>query len=178
MKTIYFVRHGESVSNIDGTMSGSGDDISLTAKGHEQAKLAGQQLKAKKVELIVCSPMIRTIDTAEIIAKELGYDATAIVKNPLFVERNYGIYDSKPGEEYVKDREAGTVHESVETEAQMYERFGKALEWLKKLEQDNIVVVSHGGARRAIHVINENLHHSHMYKLDSFGNGEIYEFTL
>jgi uncharacterized phosphatase len=159
-------------------MSGSGDNIPLTANGRAQAKLAGKKLKNKKVELIVCSPMIRAVDTAEIIAGELGYNRARIIKNPILLERDMGIYDGNPREKYIKDLEAKKVHGSVETEEHMYERFNKALQWLKGLEQNRIVVVSHGGARRALHVINEKLHHSKMYELESFGNGEIYEFQL
>ena len=178
MKTIYFVRHGESESNVKEIMSGSGDDAPLTANGRAQVKAAGQRLRDKDIQLIVCSPMIRTIDTATIIAEEIGYDPKKIVKNPLFLERTYGIYDGQPDKKYIKDHDEGKVHPSVETEEQMYKRFKKALASLSKLAEERIVVVSHGGARRAIYVINENLHHSHMYKLDSFPNAEIYEFNL
>jgi len=178
MKTIYFVRHGESQSNIRQIISGSKDNIGLTDKGREQAKRAGQDLADKHIELVVCSPLIRTVDTATIIAREIGYDPANIIVNPLLVERDYGIYDGGPNEVY-RDLLAGNVvHESVETTQQMHARFTKALEWLKNLKENTIVVVSHGGARRAIHVINEGLDHSHMYKLESFGNGEIYQFTL
>jgi broad specificity phosphatase PhoE len=178
MKTIYFVRHGESESNFGLIMSGSGDNIPLTAKGREQAKQAGQDLKDKRIELMVCSPLIRTVDTAKIIAEQIGYDPEKIVQNPILVERTYGIYDGRPAEHYKKDYAAGTVHSSVETEKQLYDRIKNALAWLSELPEDRIAVVAHGGVRRAVYVINENLHHSHMYKIDSFGNGEIYEFQL
>ena len=178
MKTIYFVRHGESESNANNIISGSGNDIHLTVTGHEQAKRAGQDLKDKEIELIVCSPLIRTVETATIIANEIGYDPQKIVKNSLFIERSYGIYEGRPNEELQKDFAKGKLHHSAETEKQMYNRLKKALAWLGSLPEDRIAVIAHGGVRRAIYVINKNLHHSHMYKIDSFGNGEIYEFTL
>jgi uncharacterized phosphatase len=178
MKTIFFVRHGESESNIANIVSGSGNDIHLTARGRQQAKKAGQELKQYNIELIVCSPMIRTVDTANIIAEQIGYNSNRIIQNPLLVERTYGIYEGLPSENYRAALASGKVHASVETEEQMYKRFSKVLVWLKNLPQNRIAIISHGGARRAIHVINENLHHSHMYKLESFPNGGIYEFNL
>lgn len=178
MKTIYFVRHGQSESNITDVLSGGGNDIHLTETGRNQAAEAGKKLRDKYIQLVVCSPLIRTVDTATIIAKQIGYSSNDIVRNPLLIERDYGIYDGGSIKIYQEALANNKVHPSVETTRQMHERFSKALEWLKGLPEERIVVVSHGGARRAFHVINENLHHSHMYKLESFGNGEIYEFSL
>jgi len=178
MKTVYFVRHGESESNVAGIISGQGNDIPLTVNGREQAKKAGQELKDKNIELVVCSPLIRTVETATIMAKEIGYDPANIVTNPLFAERKYGIYEGRPREVFDNDLEISKVHESVETTEQMYERFSEAIDWLKTLKEERLLVVSHGGASRAIRVINQKLHHSHMYKLEAFANAAIYEFSL
>lgn len=178
MKTIYFVRHGESESNVSGVMSGQGNDIPLTSHGREQAKKAGQDLKDKGIELVVCSPLIRTVETATIIAKELGYDPQKIVTNPLFAERRYGIYEGRPREIFDEDFLKDSVHNSVETTEQMHERLSKALDWLQSFKEDTILVVSHGGASRAVRVINQNLHHSHMYKLEAMQNAAIYKFEL
>jgi broad specificity phosphatase PhoE len=172
MKTIYFVRHGESESNAKDISSGSGNDIPLTAKGRQQAKQAGIELKDKRIQLIVSSPMTRTVDTATIIAKELGYDPQKIVRNPLFKERDLGIYEGQH-----RDRLYGDIAK-VESEDRLHSRLKEALSWLSKQKEDRIVVVSHGGARRAVRVINENLPISHMYKIEAAGNGEIYEFSL
>ncbi len=178
MKTIFFVRHGESESNVAGLMSGQGNDIPLTINGCTQAKEAGQKLKNKGIELIVCSPLIRTVETATIIAKEINYAPDKIVTNPLLTERKYGVYEGRPAEIFSKDFQNNIVHESVETTKQMYDRFKKALNWLSSLKESKILIVSHGGASRAIRVVNQNLHHSHMYKLEAFANGHVYEFEL
>jgi len=178
MKTIYFVRHGESESNINGLISGAEDDVRLTPSGIAQAKKTGQDLKDKNIQLIVCSPMIRALETARCIAKEIGFKPEQIVTTALFIERSYGIYSGRPSDKFRNDYASGKVHKSVETEEQMYHRFKRALAWLSRLKEDRIVVVSHGGASRAIRVIKNDLHHSEMYKLDSFGNAEIYEFNL
>src|SRR5436309_1380376 len=68
MKKIYFVRHGESEANSLGLSAGSEFDTPLTNFGREQARKAGQELKDKKIELIIASPMERTVETATIIA--------------------------------------------------------------------------------------------------------------
>lgn len=166
------------MSNIAGLMSGQGNDIPLTVNGRKQAKMAGHELENKGIELIICSPLIRTVETATIIAREIGYDPEKIVTNPLFAERAYGIYEGQPVEIFSKDFQNDTVHSSVETTEKMYDRFKQALDWLNGFEKNRILIVGHGGASRAIRTINQNLHHSHMYKLEAFTNGQIYEFKL
>jgi uncharacterized phosphatase len=178
MKTIFYVRHGESHSNVSGIVSGATDDINLTKNGIEQAKRAGKDLADKNIDLIVSSPLIRTVATATYIAKQIGYDPKNIVTNPMFVERSYGVYEGGPNTIFKEHFAKGQMHKSVESEEAMYLRLKKALNWLKTLEGKNIILVSHGAAGRAIRVIAENLHHSHMYKLDGFANTEIYEFSL
>lgn len=178
MKKIYFVRHGESEANLAEIASGQGNDVPLTNNGRKQAKLAGRSLKDKNIELVVSSPLIRTRQTAEIIAEEIGYDPKKIVYNPLFAERSLGLYEGGPMSVYWKDLQDNTLHASAETTEQMYARFTQALESLHQYKENTILVVSHGGASRAVRVINQKLHHSKMYELEAFANAHIYEFEL
>ena len=96
MKKIYFVRHGESEANAQGLAAGSEFDTPLTDTGRAQARRAGQDLKDKKIQLIVASTMDRALGTAKIIAKEIGYDSNKILTNKSFVERGMGIYSGGP----------------------------------------------------------------------------------
>lgn len=178
MKTIYFVRHGETEANAAGLVSGAGNDTSLTENGRQQARKAGQNLQDKKIELIICSPLSRTVETAAIIANEIGYDANKIVKNPLFIERICGIYEGNSEEEYFKDLQDNQLHHSVETTEQMYNRLLDALGSLRNYKENKILVVSHGGTSRAVRAINLNFDHSRMYEIEKIGNAEIYEFVL
>jgi broad specificity phosphatase PhoE len=178
LKTIYFVRHGESEANISNVMSGIDEEVHLTLSGVKQAKRAGHDLKDKNIQLIVSSPLHRTVETATYIAKEIGYNPEKIITNPLLIERSYGIYEGGSNKVYYNDLAKNTVHESVEAEKDVYSRIKEALEWLKSLKEEHIMLVSHRGVGRAVRVINENLHHSHMYKIEGFANTEIYQFNL
>ena len=71
MKTIYFVRHGESEANNLGLSAGSEFDTPLTDIGRKQAQKTGQDLKDKNIQLIVSSSQGRAIETAEIIGLAL-----------------------------------------------------------------------------------------------------------
>ncbi|OGL34720.1 hypothetical protein A3F65_03430 [Candidatus Saccharibacteria bacterium RIFCSPHIGHO2_12_FULL_47_16b] len=178
MKTIYFVRHGESEANATGLAAGKELNSPLTAGGREQAKQAGHDLKNKNVELIVSSSLIRAHETAKIIAQIVGYDLSEIVIRDDFIERAYGIHSNKSNDEYLEAARANTLHKSAETAESMYDRTVKGLDWLKKRPETKIVLVSHGGISRVLRVMHQNLPLNHMYILDRMSNATVYEFEL
>lgn len=178
MKTIYFVRHGESEANVKKIASGSEFDVAITDKGRMQAKQAGEELKSKNIQLIISSPLSRAIETATIIAETIGYNPKKILTSPYFVERNFGIYSKGPDEEYLKAAISDSLHESVETVEAMHSRITEGLDWLKGLHENTILLVSHGGANRILRLIHQDFPLSHMYKIDRFPNGSIYKFSL
>jgi broad specificity phosphatase PhoE len=180
MKTIYFVRHGESEANIQNLRSGSMRKIPvyLTERGRQQAKKAGESLGNKNIDLIVSSPLIRTEETAKIIAKAIGYDPKKIVLNPCFIERDFGIYDGKADDVYLTAKAANKLHKSVETTEALHKRIAQGLEWLKEQEAEQIVLVSHGAAGRSVQALNQELEHNQMHTMKLLDNAEIYEFNL
>ena len=178
MKKIYFVRHGQSQANADGLASGSEFDTPLTEKGIEQAKKTGLELKGRGIDLIVCSPISRAVDTAQIIAEQIGYNPDKIIKSDYFTERNFGIYSGKTNEEYLSAVHSGSLHASVEPAEKMSQRVAKGLKWLESLQGQDVLIVSHGGVSRILRLMHQDLPLSHMYKLDKQDNASIYEFDL
>jgi alpha-ribazole phosphatase len=97
------VRHGQSELNVLKLHSSDADPkYTLTTTGEKQAENAGAQIKILMDALdisepngIYTSPLPRTMETANIIAKDLG--KTPIV-NPLLKERYYGIMEGKPSD--------------------------------------------------------------------------------
>ena len=73
MQDIYFTRHGETVWNVENKICGV-TDIALTDRGREQARALGRQLAAGEqgIARILCSPLVRAKETAELIAAETG----------------------------------------------------------------------------------------------------------
>ena len=71
MKTIYFVRHGESTANI-GFPTYQGEASDLTEKGIEQAKFIAMRCKKLRVDALLASTANRAKQTAEYIGKEIG----------------------------------------------------------------------------------------------------------
>lgn len=91
---IIFVRHGETVSNVAGIAQGNGTNTELTELGKQQAKKTGEFLKSKqqysKITTMYCSSAQRAVETAKIIALELGIDFKTIIQSDLLVEGDNG----------------------------------------------------------------------------------------
>jgi uncharacterized phosphatase len=178
MKTVYFVRHGESEANAKGIAAGGGLDIGLTAEGRRQAEKAGQELKGKGVELIVSSPMKRAFESATIIANTLGLDPGKIVTSKLFTERHLGELTGVTTELIKTYYDMGALPASAEKTEVMHARIVEGLEWLKTLDADKIVLVSHGGPGRMIRAIYREEHHGSINTLSRMGNAQTLELHL
>lgn len=146
MKKLYFVRHGQSEMNVLGHFAGH-TDTPLTEEGKRQAQQAGRELKNKKIDIIVSSPLSRAHDTAKLIAKEIGYHPKEIRTTDLLRERFYGTAEDTP---YSKDEGHLENFEGFETEEEMLERAEEILRQLESLEANHILIVSHGGIGRRI----------------------------
>lgn len=85
MKTYYFVRHGASTADsgemeLDGVNApATVEDIPLSDLGREEAeKCAAFFKRLGNIEAVYSSPLIRTYDTAEIIAKEIDLEVQVL----------------------------------------------------------------------------------------------------
>src|SRR5690242_12442751 len=128
MKTVYLARHGQAQVNAEGKLAGSRSVSDLTTVGEQQARDLAAQLKSAGIDLIVTSPMSRARQTAEIVAKELGYSGE-IVEQPLFIERDFGSATDLPKAEAIEllDTNQATDVEPLQT---LYEHVTQALKWL------------------------------------------------
>lgn len=174
-KTVYFVRHGECVANVRGVIAGGGDDSPLTDVGRSQAKKSAQSLKGINFDLIISSPMSRTIETTEIIADELNLKIEIVTK-PEFSEKDVGEFTGKPKEEYFAFEASGG--EAGETTSEMQDRVRQGLEWLKQQSFENALVVTHNGTVRMMRTVLEDLPAKDFAKIQQLGNGEYYKVEL
>lgn len=174
-KTVYFVRHGECIANTKGVIAGRGDNSPLTDLGRSQAKETAQNLKDIDFDLVITSPMSRTVETTTIIADELGINTSVIVKQE-FSEKDVGEFTGKPKEEYFAFEASGG--EAGETTTEMQYRVKQGLEWLKQQTFENALVVTHNGTVRMIRTVLENLPAKDFAKIQQLGNGEYYKAEL
>ena len=73
---VLWARHGENVANLTRTLSYRVFDGDLTAAGRQQARDLGERLAAAggggRIGLLVCSPLRRARQTADIVGQRLG----------------------------------------------------------------------------------------------------------
>lgn len=144
MKKLYFVRHGQSEMNVAQRFAGS-TDTPLTELGRQQAKDAGKIAQDLGLDLIISSPSSRALETAQIIAKEIGYPVEAIQTSKLLMEQDYGTLEGQKWGPGLDFEEHG-----VEPMHKVVERAELALDWINNHEADHILVVSHGSFGRAL----------------------------
>lgn len=73
MQEFYIIRHGETDTNLAGLANTKDDDIPLNSTGRDQAARTGKYLRSRNIKpIIISSPSVRAVETAEIIAHELG----------------------------------------------------------------------------------------------------------
>lgn len=153
MKILYFMRHGLTEMNAAGKWSGSTETV-LTKEGRAQAKRAGIAAKDLGIDAVVCSTMIRAVETAEIVAKEIGYPLDKIHKSSLLIERHFGELEGQP---YKPDLDMDGIAD-VESLDTLKNRARLALEWIETIPGKVILVVSHGSTGRMLrHVANPQI---------------------
>ena len=68
---LYLIRHGQSINNREDTHV---DFPRLTDLGYEQAHLAGKALKGINLVKLYCSPMLRSVQTAQKVGSMINLD--------------------------------------------------------------------------------------------------------
>ena len=94
MGHFYFVRHGQTVWNVENKICGA-TDSPLTEHGRAQAMETGQAILDQKLQAdeILYSPLSRAADTAKIISKMTGIPCRM---EPRLMEQNFGKWESTP----------------------------------------------------------------------------------
>ena len=138
-RAFFFLRHGETESNLRGVVAGS-SDVPLTGLGHAQARTAAALLKGRGITAIYASALRRARDTADYAARELGLPVVII---PELAERNWGTLEGKPRELRVP----GVTPPGGET-PEAYA--GRVLKGLGRIDGDVPLVVAHSGVFRVL----------------------------
>ena len=150
MGHFYFIRHGQTVWNVENKICGA-TDSPLTEYGREQAKETGQKILAEgiKADEILCSPLSRAADTAQLISEMTGIPYRV---EPRLIEQNFGKWESTPrdGKDFKKAKEFfACSHEGGESTLRLAQRIYNLLDELKETGQDYILV-AHNGISRVV----------------------------
>lgn len=162
MSQLVIIRHGQSQWNLENRFTGW-VDVPLSAQGIEEAKAAGEKLKAYQFDEAYTSDLQRAQHTLQYILEGIGQTSIPVTRNLALNERMYGdlqgldkadtaakygaeqvhiwrrSYDiAPPGGESLKDT-ADRVIPYLEAEILPKLRAGK-----------NIIIAAHGNSLRAL----------------------------
>ena len=151
--TITFVRHAESQANASGLIDTSVPGPSLTPKGEQQAKDAAVQLSQTPHDGIYASSMIRTQQTAQPLADELGQQIVILpglreIEAGDFEgqpERDAGTGYLRPLEQWLKGDRNARIPGSIDGN-EFDARFDEAVDAIYRSGQQRPVAFSHGAA--------------------------------
>jgi 2,3-bisphosphoglycerate-dependent phosphoglycerate mutase len=87
--TLAIVRHGQSLWNLENRFTGW-VDVPLTAKGRDEARLAGERLRGQHFDVAYTSTLIRAQHTLDIIVEHAGLQGLPIIRDEALNERHYG----------------------------------------------------------------------------------------
>ena len=147
---IYVIRHGQTDWNIQKRLL-SRTDVSLNESGIEQCKEAEKLVKNLNYDLVICSPMLRTKQTAEIVNsknKEIIFDNRLVERDARSIEGidvrefNYRNFWTL-GKDKIEDSE--TIDEC---KIRVYEFLDEIKE---KYLDKNVLIVTHNGVCRLIY---------------------------
>ena len=186
--SLVLVRHGQSEWNEKNLFTGW-KDPGLTAKGVEEAKSAGIQLRTEgfQFDVMFTSDLLRAQKTGEIILKELGVTNLPVVKNQALNERDYGDLSGLNKDEAREKWGDEQVHiwrrsfdtpppggESLKSTAERVLPYFKKEILPQLLEGKNILIAAHGNSLRSLVMELDQLTKEQVVKLEIATGDPIY----
>jgi broad specificity phosphatase PhoE len=168
-KEIYLIRHGETDFNRLGIVQGCGVDTSLNNTGILQASAFFQFYDKIPFDLVIHSNLVRSKETVEpFIQSGIEY-----IEMPEIREISWGIYEGQPYTDSMRiaykemidawsrnDLDARFTR--GESAADLMSRVSEAIQRIKMLPHEKILICSHGRTIRAMMCAFQNLHPMHM----------------
>lgn len=184
MKEIYIIRHGQTDYNLKGIVQGRGVDSSLNATGRAQAQAFYEKYKHLQFDHVYISNLQRTYQTAQHFI-DAGVPFT---KNGNLDEINWGIYEGVPHDPAKKEEYEAIIQEwyngnldikieGGESAKDLQDRLGHVVELLKNIQDDRILVCTHGRTLRALVCL---LNGQSVAQMDSYSHSNtcLYKFKL
>lgn len=147
---LYVIRHGQTNCNLEKKYNGRLDEP-LNEFGINEAKEASKIIKDLKIDIIICSPMKRAIQTMQIV----NVNNVPVIYDKDLMERETGILTNQPlGDYFLTDfynYYSENILDGLETLPELFKRVHNALKRIiENNPNKNILIVTHGGVVTAI----------------------------
>jgi broad specificity phosphatase PhoE len=182
---IFIARHGQNEDNANGILNGH-RDLPLTDLGRQQAIDLAVGIKELRLrfDAIYSSPLSRALETAEIVAKELGLDKPIII--PELIERDFGVMTGKPTSSIEKECAPDIIKtdtityflnpEGAETFPDLIKRGHKILNKVRTQQtKGKALLVCHGDIGKMIYTAATGKDWKKVLTDFHFGNGDLIE---
>ncbi len=169
---VWFIRHGQSVSNEKGLFAGQRENSPLTEMGLAQARAAGEDLRAKGVNVseLFYSPLERTHQTAMEVQKIFQMQDSLLTSDERVIEYDMGEYTNTP------IRKIPSVVFTSGKDCENPELFRKRVEaFLRDLirkPDGDYLIVSHAGVARCIEAMKKGMTPNAFHDLPTYPNAE------
>jgi len=174
---LLFMRHAQTNYNIRGLCNDDpARDVHLTPAGIAQAEAAAERLRLAPLDLLVCSQLPRTRQTADIINIHHRLD---IQTHPALNDIRSG-FDGRPVSEYFEAIAADPLHLAVnggESLLMHKHRVLVYLDWLKQQSCRNVLSVAHEETLRVFYAWFNGIADDKLRDLH-FANCEILQFKF
>ncbi len=144
-------RHGETTWNVQNKICGR-TDAPLTPRGIEQAHALAQKLCGTQIDTIICSPLSRAKETAQIIQSVCGGE---LLVDERLIEQDYGIFEGEDrfSEAFLANkRQFACRYPGGESMMMLAHRVYGLLDECKAEHHDKtVLLVCHNGVCRVIH---------------------------
>ena len=174
MEKVILVRHGETDKNTQGKMHSAGDAEPISPIGIDQIKKTAERLREFNPVKVYSSKEIRAVQSGELLAEAITIPFETIEG---LQERNWGDFSGKSWEEVRKVLDPMNLEERykyIPPNGESWEVFENRLissieSLLQKHKDENIIIVTHGGAIRALmpHLLNTPKEESFRYNPDN-----------
>lgn len=168
---LLLARHGETLENqrhvLQGHLPGT-----LSELGIQQAEQLADQLADEPLDVVVCSDLARSYDTALVVAQR---HQLVPQPTPLLREMDWGIYTG----ESLEDVDWYHLPEAVESVEQLYQRAGQFIAYLRATYPGKrLLAVGHGAFNRAIQVWLKGQPPFAMVELPIMSNATVERFEI
>lgn len=177
---IYITRHGQTEWNVKNKVMGK-VDVPLNEIGIQESVKLRDNVDNLQIDLIVCSPLLRAKQTAEIINKN---QSAQIIYDDRISERDYGEFEGLSIHEFdflsYWNYYDNKKYKYAENVRDFFSRIYNFLdELIKKHWDKNILIVTHGGVGlSALCYFNNKIPKESLIETDTFYNCEIKSFEI
>ena len=167
------MRHGQADNNVNRILVGRHIESHLTEYGKHQVLDTAKYLGEISIDKVLVSPVVRTIETAEIVCEYLGLDYQIDerlyeIELGRLVGMNYEEIISKYGNlflEFYTENEAALTPYGVESFASIKQRIKNILDEMAETYSDrNVLMISHLDPIKAAIAIILDLKPASLYK--------------